>query len=648
MLTGRRQFLCWMLTLSVSGCQKLSLRSQNPDDDDVKPPETQFIKDQVTVSGLNAITIEAVGLVRNLDGTGGDPPPSVYRTMLVNDMKKRRVPNPNTILADPSNALVLIRAAVPPVIEIGDHFDVEIVLPENTDATSLKGGWLMQADLSEQAMVPGQTFHKGHVLAKAEGPILLSTGEGESSAKASVLKRGRILGGGRYVGGLVKKGRMLGLYVRSDLRSVRTTKKIADQIGKRFHYHDHGIKKPLAEAKTDQQVELKVHHAYKENFMRYVRVIRAIALDETPLELRERMERLRKSLLVPQTASAAATELEAIGVESSLILKEGLKSPDPEVRFYAADALAYLADGAGTKELERAARYEPAFRVFALAALTTLGTPEARQALKEMMLKPTVEVVDGREQEVSSAETRYGAFRALWTIDRNDEFIGGENFNDEFHLHIIDSEGDAMAHLTRFRVPQVVLFGGNQKLKTPVNLSAGRHIMITAPSNSDTITISRFHADSPDEKIVTSTNLADVVRAIGRMRASYPDVAQMLVQADRQSNLSGRLEIDAMPQAGRIYYRTGSMGPDENDRKTEVRVGDPSQVPNMFPAAPAKNSRDVESGDTPDLARRSSTDDFGTASLSDVSEGDAEKPRRPGGFLGLFRRKTDDNDEPTN
>ncbi|MBI3863158.1 MAG: flagellar basal body P-ring protein FlgI [Planctomycetia bacterium] len=648
MLTGRRHFLFWMLTLSLSGCQKLSLRSQNPDDDDdIKPPETQFIKDQVTVSGLNAITIESVGLVRNLDGTGGDPPPSIYRTMLVNDMRKRDVPNPNNILKDPNNALVLIRAAVPPVIDVGDHFDVEIVLPENTDASSLKGGWLMQADLSEQAMVPGQNFRKGHILAKAEGPILLSTGEGESASRASVLKRGRVLGGARYVGGLVKKGRTLGLYVRSDLRSVRTTKKIADHIGKRFHYHDHGIKKPLAEAKTDQHVELKVHHAYKENYMRYVRVIRAIALDETPLELRERTERLRKSLLVPQTASASATELEAIGADATLILKEGLKSPDPEVRFYSADALAYLGDGAGTKELERAARREPAFRIFALAALTTLGTPEARQALKEMMITPSVEVVDGQEQEVFSAETRYGAFRALWTIDRNDEYIGGLSFNDEFHLHVIESAGDAMAHLTRFRVPQVVLFGSDQKLKTPVSLTAGRHIMITAPSNSDTITVSRFHSDLPDEKITCSTNLADVIRAVGNMRASYPDVAQMLVQAERQSNLSGRLEIDAMPQAGRIYYRTGATDAGTPGKRDEIRVGDPNQVPNMFPATPRKNGRDGESTEDRPTARRERADESGSASIADVSEG-SDEPKQAGGFFGWFRKKPANSDDASN
>jgi flagellar basal body P-ring protein FlgI len=646
MRIGRRHFLSSTMILALAGCQEFKLRSQNPDDDDLKPPETQFIKDQVTVSGLNTITIEAVGLVTNLDGTGGDPPPSMYRTMLVNDMRKRGVANPNTVLQDPKKALVLIRAAVPPVIEVGEHFDVEVVLPENTEATSLKGGWLMDAPLSEQTMVPGGRTHAGHVLAKAEGPIMLSTGEVESSSKASVLRRGRILGGGRFVGGLIKKGRALGLYVRSDLRSVRTTKKIADQIGKRFHYHEFGIKKPLAEAKTDAHIELKVHPSYKDNYMRYVRVIRSIALDETALERKERMERLRKGLMVPQTAAKSATELEAIGADSILILKEGLTSPESEVRFYAADALAYLGDGTGTKELAQAARYEPAFRVFALAALATLGTPEARDELRKMMVEPTVEVVDGQEKTVSSAETRYGAFRALWTIDKKDEFIHGERVSDEFHLHVIPSDGEPMAHLTRFRVPQVVVFGSDQKLRTPISLSAGRHIMITAPTGSETVTISRFEANAPDQQITTTANLADVIRAVGKMKGAYPDIAQMLVQADRQSNLPGRLEIDAMPQGGRIYYRSSTSG--QAGKREEVKVGDPSGIPNMFPVPETKRGKDAEPADRDDdspIARKDQADEAGEASVADVRDGDeAKASERPGGFFGLFRRKNEDED----
>jgi len=643
---GRRHFLISPLILALVGCQEFKLRSQNPDDDDIKPPETQFIKDQVTVSGLNTITIEAVGLVTNLDGTGGDPPPSMYRTMLVNDMRKRGVSNPNTVLQDPNKALVLIRAAVPPVIDVGEHFDVEVVLPENTEANSLKGGWLMDAPLSEQTMVPGGRTHAGHILAKAEGPIMLSTGQVESASQASVLRRGRILGGGRFVGGLIKKGRALGLYVRSDLRSVRTTKKIADQIGKRFHYHEFGIKKPLAEAKTDAHIELKVHPSYKDNYMRYVRIVRSIALDETALERKERMERLRKSLMVPQTAAKSATELEAIGSDSALILKEGLKSPEPEVRFYSADSLAYLGDGAGTRELAQAARYEPAFRVFALAALTTLATPEARDELRKMMVEPTVEIVDGQEKTVSSAETRYGAFRALWTIDRKDEFIHAEKVSDEFNLHVIPSDGEPMAHLTRFRVPQVVVFGGDQKLRTPISLSAGRHIMITAPTGSETVTISRFEVNAPDQQITTSTRLSDVIRAVGKLKAAYPDIAQLLVQADHQSNLPGRLEIDAMPQGGRIYYRSGSDA--RAGRREEVKVGDPAGVPNMFPVPDSKRGKDAEPSGPDDetgVARSERSDESGEASLADVREGDeAKASSRSGGFLGLFRRKSEDED----
>jgi hypothetical protein len=663
-----------MLALVACGCQKLNLRSQNPDDDEVKPPETQFVKDQVTVSGLHPITIESVGLVANLDGTGGDPPPSMYRTMLLTDMRKRNVQNPNGVLRDPRKALVLIRAAVPPVIEVGDRFDIEVVLPENTEASSLKGGYLMEAFLSEQAMVPGGRTHSGHVLARAEGPILLSMGEGESASRGSTLKRGKILGGGKYTGGLLKKERTLGLYVRSDIRSVRTTKKIADQIGKRFNYHEHGIKKPLAEAKTDQHVELKVHPRYKENYIRYVRVVRAIALDENALERKERMERLRKSLLDPDTAMKSATELEAIGEDSILILKEGLKSPDPEVRFYSADALAYLGQTAGTAELARAARNEPAFRVFALAALTTLGTPEAREELKNMMIEPSIEIENGVEQEVSSAETRYGAFRALWTIDKKDEYIGGELLNDEFNLHVIKAQGDSMVHLTRFRVPQVVVFGADQKLRTPISLSAGRHIMITAPSGSDVVTVSRFEANAPDQEIKTTRNVVDIIKAVGKLKAAYPDVAQMLVQADRQSNLPGRLAIDAMPQAGRIYHRV-ARGNDKE--KKEIRVGGPAEVPNMFPAPESRNPRELadpepganamesvlaspsaetgrsdvtgrsgETGRSKETGRSTETGESaetGTASLADVSESESPKPAgRPGFFKGLFNRKTDE------
>jgi hypothetical protein len=201
---------------------------------------------------------------------------------------------------------------------------------------------------------------------------------------------------------------------------------------------------------------------------------------------------------------------------------------------------------------------------------------------------------------------------------------------------VIDAEGDPMVHLTRYRVAEVVLFGADQKLHTPISLSAGRHIMITAPSGSETVTVSRFDAHGEDQQIVTSTSLADIIRAVGKLKAAYPDVAQMLVQADKQSNLPGRLEIDALPESGRPYYRMAAVVPgEEKAARQKVTVGNPGAVPNMFPAvAPRKKSDASASADDP----KADPDDRGQASVVDVSdEPDEKKNSRRRGFLSLFR-----------
>ncbi|RPI81260.1 MAG: hypothetical protein EHM42_10920, partial [Planctomycetaceae bacterium] len=266
----------------LAGCQKLSLRAQNADveEEEVQPKNLTFIGDQVAVTGLHSIQIEAVGLVVNLDSTGGDSPPSMYRRMLVEDMHKRGVRSPNAILEDVTKTLVVVRADLPPTIRVGERFDIFVAIPESSEATSLRGGYLLDTGLAEKAMVPGRGARSGHTLGKAEGPILLSTGEVEDDSKASVLKRGRIPGGGVYTGGLTKEDRLLGLYLRNDLRSGRQTERIAEAIGRRYYETVNGRKIPMAKAKTDQYIELRVPERYRENYTHFLQVVRAIAINE--------------------------------------------------------------------------------------------------------------------------------------------------------------------------------------------------------------------------------------------------------------------------------------------------------------------------------------------------------------------------------
>src|SRR5207244_1164487 len=109
------------------------------------------------------------------------------------------------------------------------------------------------------------------------------------------------------------------------------------------------------------------------------------------------LDLLERQLLDPVSCSTAALRLEAVGKDAIRVLKKGLDSKDSEVRFYSAEALAYLDDPSCAQALADSAKNEPAFRAFALAALSALNEVHASDALRDLF-------------DVPSAETRYGAF----------------------------------------------------------------------------------------------------------------------------------------------------------------------------------------------------------------------------------------------
>jgi len=228
--------------------------------------------------------------------------------------------------------------------------------------------------------------------------------------------------------------------------------------------------------------------------------------------------------------------------------------------------------------LTEAAREEPAFRVFALAALSTVDDGEAHLALRTLM-------------DESSMETKYGAFRSLWVLDKNDPFIRGDlitamNGKTGFMLHVLETKGDSLVHLMTRTRPEVVLFGAEQEFNTPLFLSAGKHVKVTAQPGSNKATVTRFTPDKENERREVSLKVEDVIRAAAELDATYPDVVQMLTEASQQHNLAGRFTTDALPEAGRMYERPVVKGqlPSQSLRKT--RIGRENQSPNLFPAAP--------------------------------------------------------------
>lgn len=523
---------------------------------------TPLIADIAYPWGLDYVKVEAVALVTNLDGTGEDPPSSPQRAALLDEMSRRRVEKPNAVLRSPDTALVLLRGYLPPGVQKGDKFDIEVRTPSRSQASSLRGGWVLPARMTELAVL-GQQIRAGSVLASGEGAILVDPSAGEDDSAAT---RGRILGGG-----VSKMDRNLGLRVGDEHQSAQMAILVAKAISDRFQTYDEGRKAGVAEAKTDEFVELQLHPRYKDNIGRFVRVVRSLPIRESNAEQQERLVLLEGQLLDPLTSAKAALRLEAIGGDLAVErLMAGLESDDAEVRFYAAESLAYLDRTEAVVPLAEAARDEPAFRAHALTALSAMDDVVAYDALRSLL---------GSQ----SAETRYGAFRALWAMNPSDPMIRGEKLRGGFSYHVLDAGGDPMVHVTRSGRPELVLFGGEQRFEPPMVLDAGADILVNGLTG-DEVTVSHFRPSKPTIKRTVSNSVDEVIRAIVEIGGDYPDVVQALQQAKREGSLKSRFQVDAIPRSGREYdpeedeFADGTDAADEES--AAYRVGTP--LPDLF------------------------------------------------------------------
>ncbi|MDC0935702.1 flagellar basal body P-ring protein FlgI [Pirellulales bacterium] len=492
---------------------------------------------------MNFQKVEAVGLVTGLDGTGEDPPPSPQRASILADMNRRDIDSPNEVLASPQTAIVLLRGFLRPGIHEGDVFDIEIRTPSRSDTTSLRGAWLLETRLTETAVLGGQ-LRTGHVLSVAQGPVLVDPSADEDDALAT---RGRILGGA-----ISTESRDLGLILDHEHQSIRLSQQTAKAINLRFHTFFDSRRRGVATPKTDEFIELKVHPRYKDNVSRFMRVVRNIAVKESPSAQITRIALLRDQLLDPVTTSTAALRLEAIGNDEAVeTLLEGIKSSDPEVRFHAAEALAYLDRTEAATPLAEAARDQPAYRVSAMAALSAMDDGAAYDELLQML-------------KLTNARTRYGAFRALWSMSADDPTIRGEQIGGKFGYHVLDIDAPALVHATSSHRPEIVLFGRRHRLKMPLMLNAGPRVLVNGLGGNEII-VSRFSPDEPTQQRTVTNDLDAVIRAIVDLGGDYPDVVQMLQEAEEAGVLTSRFRVNALPESG-LELLDRDADDDETDR----------------------------------------------------------------------------------
>lgn len=575
-LMDRRLFLGLGLggLAAMAGCKSPLLRGQTPEQEELKEEgadekeKRDLVGSYTRPFGLNKVKLEAVGLVTNLDYTGSDPPPSAQRDLLLNEMLQYSTEKPEEFLARPTNSMVIVRGYLPPGIRRGELFDVEVRAQTGSATTSLRDGWLMKAQLRQVEILAG-SLHTGNVEGIVDGDVIDDAiFEGEQDAVTKT--RGVVLG--RAV---AQRDRDLGLAIRTADASFRIVRKVEQVINTRFFTVENGSKKGVAEGKRNNFLILAVPANYRQNMGHYLRVVRNIALSETPVQRLERITVLEKKLLEPTTTSAAAVSLEAIGKEAIPSLKRGLTSSDTEVRFCSAEALAYFDEPEAAPVLGQIAKDESAFRWYALAALSSmLNSVTSLAALSELL-------------HVPSAETRYGAFRALRNRTTNDPTTKGEYLappvadpeqtpRGGFRYHLVASTSEPLIHFSRSQRAEIVVFGHEQRLHMPSStqwIEAGPKILVKG--DGDKLRISRFGAGEDGDKVeVCSTLVDEVIRSIVKVGGSYADVIAGLQNAREKGQLETRIAVEALPKPTRQY-----------EREEEENVPSPTEAAPVDPLA---------------------------------------------------------------
>ena len=301
----RRPFLLLCASTLLAGCSSWNLFSSNKPktaEDTPEPKQPKTVGDLAVPFGMFPVKIEAVGLISGLHGNGSDPEPSPARAMLIAEMQRRGVENPNQLLATRNYSLVIVRGFLRPGIQKNDHFDVELRVKDRSETTSLRGGYLLETRLTDMAVVYGKLLD-GKVRGVAQGPVLVDPTANEKHNSVQ-LGRGVVLGGG-----VARENRSVGLFLNGVEETNMTPEQIrnaavksavvANAVNRRFSTHKNGIKVGVATAIRGNYVDLIVDSTYKDNLVRYFQVLRAIELRETPGELGQRIASLQVKLNDP-------------------------------------------------------------------------------------------------------------------------------------------------------------------------------------------------------------------------------------------------------------------------------------------------------------------------------------------------------------
>lgn len=567
----RRTFVALLASVMFGGAVSTGCNVMNPwrdkDESNAKldklltvPDMPDLVRQAVVPHGLTFVSVEGVAAINRLPGTGGSVPPSGLRDELIEEMKKHDVPDPSLFLELPETALVRVQAIIPPGVRRGDPIDLRIISPPQTSATDLSGGWLMDTRLRQQQTLSGMV-RRSDVLVVGTGQIF-TRADSEGGKDMSLKIEGVVIGGGR-----IQQDRKLGLVIRPEYQHVKLSAKFAEAINQRFYYYEGATRGGIATAREDDFIEIGVHPRYRRNIHRMMAVIGNVVAAGVATDTQHRLVDLGKKMSEPTTAGDAAMQLEALGDPAVPTLLEALKNPDAEIRFYAAEALAYLDRSEAIVPLEQAAADQPAFRHSSLIALEGMDGRASLDALQRLTNQ-------------TSIETRYGALRSIrrrpdGQVVMRPVKMGGVDF---YH---IASEGPNFIAVSVANRPEIACFGEDAPIRIK-DFLMGPGGLIVRPEQDDPskIRVSRFRPGHDDKRASVPATISGLISGVALTGGDYGTCVSLLRTAKSNQFITCGLAIDPLPKAMQTYHR------DEQQTST-----DPADLPpSNFTAETPKES----------------------------------------------------------
>lgn len=482
----RRALWCVTLVslLAAFGCGRQTAKNKsaadnNAIDDTIGMYAEIFASDAIPISGY--------ALVGGLNGTGSSECPAQIRTYLQKYILQRLAGakvNVDDLISSPDTAVVIVEGMIPPAASKKQRFDVRVTALPGTQTTSLEGGWLYGVDLFEARQV-GISIKP---LAAAEGPVFTDSAISGSQDP----RTGYVLGGGTVV-----EEYKVNLALR--LPDYRIVSQIRNRINERFGYE-------IAVALAPGSIELRIPTKYLEAKGRFIQLVRATYIVESPELTEKRIMTHIEKLAGSKDKNASEIALEAIGNAAMPKLAALLNSSDPEVRLRAARCMFNLGDQKGRELLWSVANDKTSsYRIEATEALVNTSAGQDVTSMLQSLL---------RNDDLS---IRLIAYENL--VRLKDVTVSRKLIANSFYLDQVTQTGKPAILVSRRIQPRIALLGAPLYCRSNIFIETqDGTITINVPAGEKYATIIRKHPRHPDTiiQLKSSLDLADVIETLCR------------------------------------------------------------------------------------------------------------------------------------